>query len=60
MRAIAGCVLSMLALVGAPALATSASAQATTVTSADIQRLQDSCTTSIARCRGCAVPTRSG
>ena len=42
MRAIAGCVLSMLALVGAPALATSASAQATTVTSADVQRLQDS------------------
>ena len=41
MRAIAGCVLFVLALVSAPTLATPASAQSTTVTSADIQRLQD-------------------
>ena len=42
MRVIAGCALLVLALVGAPALATPASAQPTTVTAADIQRLQDS------------------
>ena len=48
MRAIAGCALFVLALVGAPALATPASAQSTTVTSADIQRLQDRSPTSIA------------
>jgi hypothetical protein len=41
MRAIAGCALFVLALVGAPALATPASAQPTTATAADIQRLQD-------------------
>jgi hypothetical protein len=41
MRSIAGCALFVLALVGAPALATDASAQSTTVTSTDIQRLQD-------------------
>ena len=42
MRAIAGCALFVLALVGAPALETPASAQSTTVTSADLQRLDDS------------------
>jgi hypothetical protein len=42
MRAIAGCALVVLALVGAPALATPSSAQSTSVTAADIQRLQDS------------------
>ena len=41
MRAIAGSVLLVLALVSAPPLATPASAQSTTVTAADIQRLQD-------------------
>ena len=41
MRAIAGCVLFVLALVDAPALATPASAQSTTATAADVQRLQD-------------------
>jgi TolA-binding protein len=41
MRAIAGCALFVLALVGAPALATPASAQSTTATAADVQRLQD-------------------
>jgi TolA-binding protein len=41
MRAIAGCAL-VLALVAAPALAAPASAQSTTVTSADLQRLDDS------------------
>ena len=41
MRAIAGCALFVLALAGAPALAAPASAQSTTVTAADIQRLQD-------------------
>src|SRR5918995_5054778 len=41
MRAIAGCVLFVLALVGATALATPASAQSTTPTAADVQRLQD-------------------
>ena len=41
MRAIAGCALFVLALVGAPALATPASTQSTTATAADVQRLQD-------------------
>jgi TolA-binding protein len=41
MRAIAGCTLFVLALVGAPALAMPASAQSNTATAADIQRLQD-------------------
>lgn len=41
MRAIAGCALFVLALVGAPALAMPASAQSNTATAADIQRLQD-------------------
>jgi type II secretory pathway pseudopilin PulG len=41
MGAIAGCALFVLALVGAPALATPASAQSTTATAADVQRLQD-------------------
>ena len=41
MRVIAGCALFVLALVGAPALATPASAQSTTATAADVQRLQD-------------------
>jgi TolA-binding protein len=41
MRAIAGCALFVLALVGAPALATPASAQSITATAADVQRLQD-------------------
>jgi TolA-binding protein len=41
MRAIAGCALFVLALAGAPALATPASAQSTTATAADVQRLQD-------------------
>ena len=41
MRAIAGCALFVLALAGAPALAVPASAQPTTATAADIQRLQD-------------------
>jgi hypothetical protein len=42
MRPIAGCALLVLALFSVPALATPASAQSTTVTSADVQRLQDS------------------
>ena len=42
MRVIAGYALLVLALVGAPAPATPASAQPSTITSADIQRLQDS------------------
>jgi hypothetical protein len=41
MRATAGCALLVLALVGPPALAAPASAQSTTVTSAEIQQLQD-------------------
>jgi hypothetical protein len=41
MRAIAGCALFVLALVGAPALAVPASAQPTSATAADMQRLQD-------------------
>ncbi len=41
MRAIAGCALFVLALVGAPAHATATSAQSTTATAADVQRLQD-------------------
>ena len=41
MRPIAGCALFVLALAGAPALAVPASAQPTTATAADIQRLQD-------------------
>jgi TolA-binding protein len=41
MRVIAGSALFVLALVGAPALATPASAQSTTATAADVQRLQD-------------------
>jgi TolA-binding protein len=41
MRAIAGCALFVLALVGAPAFAMPASAQSNTATAADIQRLQD-------------------
>jgi len=42
MRPIAGCALLVLALVSVPALATPASAQSTTATAADVQRLQDS------------------
>ena len=41
MRGTAGCVLLALGLIVAPAFATAASAQSTTVTAADIQRLQD-------------------
>jgi hypothetical protein len=41
MRAFAGCALFVLALVGAPALAVPASAQPTSATAADMQRLQD-------------------
>lgn len=41
MRGTAGCVLLALGLIVAPAFANAASAQSTTVTAADIQRLQD-------------------
>jgi hypothetical protein len=41
MRGTAGCVLLVLGLVAAPMLVNAASAQSTTVTTADIQRLQD-------------------
>ena len=41
MRGTAGCVLLALGLIVAPAFANTASAQSTTVTAADIQRLQD-------------------